>query len=54
MADYHADAEAVGGLASRAGVGVLVLTHLTPYDHHTSAFVLGIVMEFNAYWIGRV
>ncbi len=30
IAEYHADTVELGGLAARAGVGVLVLTHLIP------------------------
>jgi ribonuclease Z len=30
VAEYHADTVELGALAARAGVGVLVLTHLTP------------------------
>lgn len=30
IVDYHADAQALGAMAQRAGVGTLVLTHLLP------------------------
>jgi ribonuclease Z len=30
IADYHADSEALGGLAARIGVPILVLTHMIP------------------------